>query len=76
MGIYIFFVYVQLYVLLECNMDRNLALYLLAIMNAGSVFRRLIPSAFADKIWPLNIFIPFAFITALLLRIIHGYYQP
>ena len=66
MGIYIFFVYVQLYALLECNMDRNLALYLLAIVNAGSVFGRIIPSYFADKIGPLNIFIPFAFITALL----------
>ncbi len=66
MGIYIFFVYVQLYALLECNMDRDLALYLLAIVNAGSVFGRLIPSYFADKVGPLNIFIPFALITALL----------
>ena len=40
--------------------------YLLAIVNAGSVFGRLIPSYFADKIGPLNMLIPFAFITAIL----------
>ena len=66
MGIYITFVYVQLYGELECNMDANLASYLLAIVNAGSVFGRLIASYFADKIGPLNMFIPFAFVTAVL----------
>ena len=66
MGIYIFFVYVQLFALLECSMEQNLALYLLAVVNAGSVFGRLIPSYFADKIGPVNMFIPFAFSTALL----------
>ncbi|MCJ1401854.1 hypothetical protein MMC11_005071 [Xylographa trunciseda] len=66
MGIYIVFFYVQLYALLECGMTPELASYLLAIVNSASIFGRLIPGYLADKIGPLNIFIPFALVTAVL----------
>ena len=66
MGIYIAFFYVQLYAITQSNTKKELAFYLLSIINATSTFGRLIPNYFADKIGPLNTQIPFAFITALL----------
>lgn len=66
MGIYVLFFYVELYGLQVCHMDSNLAAYLLAIVNAGSIFGRLIPNYMADKVGPLNIHVPFAFVAALL----------
>jgi predicted MFS family arabinose efflux permease len=66
MGIYVLFFYVELYGLQVCHMNSNLAAYLLAIVNAGSLFGRLIPNYMADKVGPLNIHVPFAFVTALL----------
>ena len=64
MGIYVVFVYVQLYAIQVCGTDMNVAFYLLAILNAGSTFGRLLPNFFADRIGTLNIQILFAFITA------------
>ena len=66
MGIYVTFFYIQLYALERTNMDVNLSSYLLSIINATSTVGRLIPNFFADKIGPLNIQIPFAFVTAIL----------
>lgn len=66
MGIYVLFFYVELYGLQVCHMNSNLAAYLLAIVNAGSIFGRLIPNYMADKVGPLNIHVPFAFVAALL----------
>lgn len=66
MGIYVTFFYIQLYALEQTNMDIKLSSYLLSIINASSTFGRLIPNFFADKVGPVNIQIPFAFITAIL----------
>ena len=66
MGIYVAFFYIQLYAAQQISMSPNVALNLLAIVNAGSVFGRLIPSFFADKIGPLNMQIPFAVIASIL----------
>lgn len=66
MGIYVTFFYIQLYALEQTDMDTNLSSYLLSIINATSTLGRLIPNFFADKVGPLNIQIPFAFITAIL----------
>ena len=66
MGIYVAILYIQLYATQQINMSPNLALNLLAIVNAGSVFGRLIPNFFADKIGPLNMQIPFAIIASIL----------
>ena len=66
MGIYVLFFYVELYALQECHMGENLAAYLLAFVNAGSLLGRLIPNYLADRLGPLNIHIPFAFSAAIL----------
>ncbi len=66
MGIYVTFFYIQLYALEQTNMSLSLSSYLLSIINATSTIGRLIPNFFADKVGPLNIQIPFAFITSVL----------
>ena len=66
MGIYVFFFYVQLYASEVCNTDVNLTFYLLSIINAASLFGRLLPNFIADKTGPLNVQVPFAFVTTLL----------
>ena len=66
MGIYVVFFYVQLYALQVCHTGTNLTFYLLSIINAASFFGRIVPNFFADKIGPLNIQIPFAWVAALL----------
>lgn len=66
MGIYVTFFYIQLYALEQTDMSVNHTSYLLSIINATSTIGRLVPNFFADKIGPLNMQIPFAFITAIL----------
>ena len=66
MGIYIAFFYVELYATQVCAMSASLATYILAVVNAGSFFGRLLPNRLADMIGPLNVHIPFAFIASLL----------
>ena len=66
MVIYIPFFYDEIYAKQVCNTSDHIALYLLSIINAGSIFGRLIPSFLADKTVPLNMQILFAFTAALL----------
>ena len=66
MAIYVVFFYVQLYAIQVCGTNTNLAFYMLAIINAGSTFGRLIPNFYADKTGPLNMQIVFAFVASLL----------
>ena len=66
MGIYVTFFYIQLYALAQTDTNPELSSYLLSIINAASTMGRLIPNFFADKVGPLNIQIPFAFVTAIL----------
>ena len=47
-------------------MPSTIALNLLSVVNAGSVFGRLVPGFLADKIGPLNVQVPFAIVAALL----------
>ena len=66
-GIYVSFFYIQIYALAECNTSANLASYLLAITNAGSLFGRLLPSYLADGYTgPMNMHISFSVAAALL----------
>lgn len=53
-GLYIPFFYVQTYAL-SIGVDEKLAFYLLSILNAGSIFGRIIPNFVADKIGPFNV---------------------
>lgn len=67
MGIYIAFFYIEIYALSKCNTRINLASYLLAMTNVGSLFGRLVPTYLADKyIGPMNLHIAFAMAAAVL----------
>lgn len=66
MGLYIPFFYATTYAVDKTPMSDNLAFYMLPIMNAGSVFGRIIPNFLADKTGPLNMLIPCSIISALL----------
>lgn len=59
MGMYIPFYYLSTYAIELEIADTDLGFYLLTIINAASVFGRLVPNFFADKIGGLNIIIPF-----------------
>lgn len=65
-GLYAPFFYVQSYVLEFGIMSKSLSFYLLAILNAASTFGRLFPNILADRLGPLNILIPGAFMTGIL----------
>ena len=47
-------------------MSENTAFYMLSIMNAASIFGRIIPNFIADKTGPLNIIIPGTIATCVL----------
>lgn len=66
MGLYIPFFYVQFYAIEHNLMSADKAFYLLAVLNAASVFGRIIPNFIADKTGPLNILVPCTLISALL----------
>ncbi|KAF2761059.1 putative monocarboxylate permease [Pseudovirgaria hyperparasitica] len=65
-GLYTPFFYVQLYDISKNITAASLVFYLLPILNAASIFGRIIPNFFADKIGPFNVFIPCGFIAGLL----------
>lgn len=54
MGLYIPFFYIQTYAL-RIGVEKNYAFYLLAVLNAGSVFGRIIPNFIADRVGPYNV---------------------
>jgi MFS family permease len=47
-------------------MSENLAFYMLSILNASSIFGRIIPNFIADKTGPLNVIIPGILATCIL----------
>ncbi|KAF2843427.1 MFS general substrate transporter [Patellaria atrata CBS 101060] len=66
MGLYLPFFYMQLYSLVHNITSADLSFYLLPILNASSIFGRIIPNIIADKIGPFNVMIPSTFITGTL----------
>jgi MFS family permease len=58
-GMYIPFYYLSTYSVERGLVDADVGFYLLTILNASSVFGRLIPNFFADTTGPLNITMPF-----------------
>jgi predicted MFS family arabinose efflux permease len=58
MGLYVPFFYVQSYALDKQIMSANSAFYMLSVINAASIFGRIIPNWLADRIGPLNVLIP------------------
>ena len=61
MGMYIPFYYVTSFSVSRGIVDANLGFYLLTILNAASVFGRIIPNFFADRTGALNIMTPWLF---------------
>ncbi|KAF2660427.1 MFS general substrate transporter [Lophiostoma macrostomum CBS 122681] len=65
-GLYMPFFYAQVYAINQHITNENLAFYLLAIMNATSIFGRIIPNYVADKVGPFNVVIPCTVVTSVL----------
>ncbi|KAF2852406.1 MFS general substrate transporter, partial [Plenodomus tracheiphilus IPT5] len=66
MGLYMPFFYAQVYALQRGITNQNLAFYLLAVMNSTSVFGRIVPNIFADKLGPFNVVVPCCIVSGLL----------
>ena len=68
MGLYVPFFYIGSYAINapHTHTDPSFAFYLLVILNAASLFGRIIPNFLADKTGPLNMLLPCAAISALL----------
>ncbi|KAF5870717.1 putative mfs monocarboxylate transporter protein [Botrytis fragariae] len=66
MGLYILFFYVQTYVVQQGIMSEDLGFYLLAILNVGSFFGRIVLNYIADKIGLLNVCIACGIATSVL----------
>lgn len=66
MGIYIPFFYSEIYAKSVCKASDNIAFYLLAIINGGSVLGLLVPNFLADRTGPLNMQIVFGLVAAIL----------
>ncbi|KAK7202424.1 MFS monocarboxylate transporter-like protein [Myxozyma melibiosi] len=66
MGVYIPFYYIQEYAVSNGIFKSETAFYLLTILNAASVFGRIVPNFLADKTGPMNILIPFTVIASII----------
>ncbi|KAJ7482003.1 major facilitator superfamily domain-containing protein [Mycena latifolia] len=71
LGLFFPYFYLQLYAV-DKGMDENLAFYVLAIMNAGSVGGRLLPNFIAVRVGPYNMMIPCLAISSALTFSIFG----
>ncbi|KAF5007739.1 hypothetical protein FDECE_5988 [Fusarium decemcellulare] len=71
-GLYTPFYYIQSLALNRGLAGDDLALNLLAILNAGSVFGRILPNFLADKFGPFNIMTPCAALTGILIFCLLG----
>jgi predicted MFS family arabinose efflux permease len=61
------FFYVQLYAISKQITTEALGFYLLSIINSASVFGRIMPNFLADRSGPLNIIIPCALLSGVLI---------
>ncbi|KAF2268060.1 MFS general substrate transporter [Lojkania enalia] len=66
MGLYMPFFYSQIYAISGGITNENLAFYLLPVMNATSVFGRIIPNYVADFLGPFNVVIPCTMMSGIL----------
>ena len=65
-GSYIPFYYIQTYAIFHSIVSSDFGFYLLAVVNVGSVFGRIIPNLFSDKIGPLNVTMPFSILCGII----------
>jgi MFS family permease len=66
MGMYVPFYYITTYSISQNIVSSNLGFYLLTLLNAGSVFGRIVPNFFSDKIGPLNVTLPFSILCGII----------
>lgn len=66
MGLYVVFFYVQTYAIQTNIASEDMGFYLLSVLNAGSVFGRIIPNFIADRTGPINMIVPCALISGIL----------
>ncbi|KAF8610236.1 MFS general substrate transporter [Ceratobasidium sp. AG-I] len=71
LGLFLPFFFLQVFAV-EHGLDKNLAFYSLAILNAASIFGRTIPNFIADKYGPFNLLIPCATIAGVLIFAMFG----
>lgn len=65
-GLYVELFYISFFGQATGITDSSLSFYLVPILNAGSVFGRTLPNMLSDKVGPINVIIPGAFICAIL----------
>lgn len=70
MGVYVPFFYIQYFAISTGITSPELGFYLLAVLNAGSVFGRTIPNYYAIRTGPLNIFLPAAVVSGILVLVL------
>lgn len=66
-GLYVSFFYTSYYGQATGLTNASLSFYLVPILNAGSVFGRTLPNILSDKIGPLNVITPGAFLVGVVL---------
>ena len=66
LGLYVFYYYINLYAIEVVGTSPSLASYLLAILNAGSFFGRLLPNYVAGRFGLMNVQIIFGIISSVL----------
>ncbi|QRW12306.1 transporter MCH4 [Ceratobasidium sp. AG-Ba] len=71
LGLFFPIFYTQLFAIVH-GLDKNLAFYSLAILNAASVLGRTIPNFIADKHGPFNLLIPCSAISGVLIFAMFG----
>lgn len=67
MGLYTPFFYIQLYAIDKSIVSKDLAFYMLSIMNASSTFGRIFPNMLADRIGRFNTITPCAMLSGILI---------
>lgn len=67
LGTTVFLFFVSFYSVEHGILDNRMAFYLVPIINAGSLFGRLLPNAISDKTGSFNIVTPCAFITGIII---------
>jgi len=65
MGMFIPFYYISSYGFEQGIVSKDTSFYLLTILNAASIFGRIVPNFFADIIGPLNMMAPFSLCCAI-----------
>jgi predicted MFS family arabinose efflux permease len=65
-GLYVELFYVSFFGQVTGITNSSMSFYLVPILNAGSVFGRTLPNILSDKVGPLNVIIPGAFICSIL----------